>query len=197
MTAARAPRSAGWRSWALDVAVALVAVAAEVGQTFAYEGPPPAAAIGLAVVAGAVLLWRRREPLVTLGVSLAAVCGVAIAGVSPAGFAPLVALYTVASRCERRVSLAALAVTIPVSVVVALADPTHDRIGDPLFAVVCSVAAGGSESTSRRGASTGASWSAGRRWSSARASSWPGSPRTRSARRSRASCTTSSRTRSA
>jgi signal transduction histidine kinase len=143
MTQERAPRSTGWRPWALDVALALVAVALEVGQTFAYEGPPPTVAVGLAVVAGAVLVWRRREPLLTLGVSLGAVCGVAIAGVSPAGFAPLVALYTVAARCERRVSLAALAVTIPVSVVVALADPTHDRIGDPLFAVVCSVAAWG------------------------------------------------------
>jgi signal transduction histidine kinase len=143
MTQERAPGSTGWRPWALDVALALVAVAFEVGQTFANEDPPSPVAVGLAVVAGAVLLWRRREPLVTLGVSLAAVCGVAIAGVSPAGFAPLVALYTVAARCERRVSLAALAVTIPVSVVVALADPTHDRIGDQLFAVVCSVAAWG------------------------------------------------------
>jgi signal transduction histidine kinase len=131
------------RARALDIAIALVAVAFEVGQTFAYHGSPPAVAIGLAAVAGAVLLWRRREPLVTLGVSLAAVCGVAIAGVTPAGFAPLVALYTIATMRERRVSLAALAVTIPVSVVVALVDPTHDRIGDPLFAVACSVAAWG------------------------------------------------------
>jgi signal transduction histidine kinase len=143
MTRGRAPRSAGWRPWALDVAVALVAAAAEVGQAFAYDRSPPPVAVGLALVAGAVLVWRRREPLVTLGVSLGAVCGVAIAGVSPAGLAPLVALYTVATRCERRVSLAALALTIPVSVVAALTDPTHDRIGDPIFAVVCSVAAWG------------------------------------------------------
>src|SRR5262249_42890444 len=93
------------RAWALDVAVALVAAGLEVGRVSESDGSRPPVAVGFAFAAGAVLVWRRRAPLATLGVSLAAVCAVAIAGATPAGFAPLVALYTVASRRERGTSL--------------------------------------------------------------------------------------------
>jgi signal transduction histidine kinase len=78
-----------------------------------------------------------------LGVSLAAVCGVALADVAPAGFAPLIALYTVAAGRDRRVSLAALAFTAAVTLVVSVAGPSDQRHFDPIAAVVCAVGAWG------------------------------------------------------
>ena len=98
----------GRRAGAFDVLLAMGAAGLEVSQTFEPERAPPAIAVVLAFVAGAVLVLRRRDPLPTLGVSLAAVLGVAIAGVTPLAAAPLIGLYTVATLCERRGSLAAL-----------------------------------------------------------------------------------------
>ena len=136
-------RPLGWRTWAFDGALALAAAAAEVGQVFGFDRSPPPVAVGLAFLAGAALVWRRRQPLLTLGVSLAAVSGVTIADASPLGLAPLIALYTVAARCERRVSLAALAVTIPIAFATSVASPSNDQPIDPGLAVVCSAAAWG------------------------------------------------------
>jgi signal transduction histidine kinase len=148
MTQGREPshearRPLGWRAWAVDGALALGTAAVEVGQVFGFDRSPPPLAVALAFVAGAVLVRRRCEPLMTLGVSIAAVAGVAIAGVAPAGLAPLIALYTVTTRCERRVSLAALALTAMIALVVSLAGPSHERIFDPIAAVVCAVIAWG------------------------------------------------------
>jgi signal transduction histidine kinase len=131
------------RARALDPLVALGAAAIEVGQVFDYDDSPPVVAVVLAFVAGAVLLARRREPLVTLGVAVAADLGIALAGVSPAAFAPLVALYTVATRCERRVSLVALALTAGAGLAAALLGPSSNRLFDPIAAVACSVGAWG------------------------------------------------------
>jgi signal transduction histidine kinase len=148
MTPGRGPsqdgrRPVGWRAWAFDGSLALGAAAVEVGQVFGFDRSPPPVAVGLALGAGAVVVRRRCEPLITLGVSLAAVCGVAIAGVAPAGFAPLIALYTVAARCERRLSLAALALTAVVALVVSVAGPSDERLFDPIAAVACAVGAWG------------------------------------------------------
>ena len=148
MTAGREPtqdarRPLGRRAWAFDGAVAIAAAAIEVGWVFGYDHSPPPVAVGLALLAGAVLIWRRREPLVILGLSLAAVLGVTIAGASPAGFAPLVALYTVAAMCERRLSLAALALTAPITLVASVAGPADEQLVDPISAVLCSAAAWG------------------------------------------------------
>jgi signal transduction histidine kinase len=132
-----ARRPLGRRTWAFDGALALAAAAVEVGQVLGFDRSPPPVAIGLAFLAGAVLVWRRREPLVTLGASLAAVSGMTIAGASAAGLAPLVALYTVAARCERRASLAALALTTPIALVASVAGPSDEQLVDPIAAVVC------------------------------------------------------------
>jgi signal transduction histidine kinase len=148
MTAGREPtqdarRPLGRRAWAFDGAVALAVAALEVGQVFGFDHSPPPVAVGLAFVAGAVLVWRRREPLLTLGLSLAAVTGVTVAGASPMGLAPLIALYTVAAMCERRVSLAALALTTPIALVASVAGPVDEQLVDPIAAVLCSGAAWG------------------------------------------------------
>jgi|Tabmets5t2r1_1033131.scaffolds.fasta_scaffold11274_2 signal transduction histidine kinase len=131
------------RPRALDVLVALGATAIEVGWIFGQDSSSPGAAVVLAFVAGAVLLARRREPLVTLGVSLAAVLAAAVAGGSPAAFAPLVALYTVATMYDRRVSVVALALTAAVGLAATLIAPSDDPLVDPIAAVACAVGAWG------------------------------------------------------
>jgi signal transduction histidine kinase len=141
MTSARPP--VGRRGWALDVLLALGATVIEVGQVFDYDDSPPLGAVVLAVVSGAVLVPRRREPLYSFGLSLAALVGIALAGVSPAGLAPLIGLYTVATVCERRVSLIALGLTVLVAVAATLLVPSGDRFFDPIAAAACSLGAWG------------------------------------------------------
>ena len=144
MTSPRAPHAPmRRRAWALDALLAMGAAGLEVSQTFEPARSPPAVAVVLAFVAGAVLVLRRRDPLPTLGVSLVAVLGVAIAGVTPLAAAPLIGLYTVATLCERRVSLAALVLTVPVSVVTTLVVPSGDQLFDPILAAACSLGAWG------------------------------------------------------
>ena len=82
----------GRRAWGLDALLAMGAAGLEVAQTFEPDRPPPAIAVVLAFVGGAVLVLRRRDPLPTLAVSLVAMLGVAIAGVTPLAIAPLIAL---------------------------------------------------------------------------------------------------------
>ena len=144
MTPPREPHPPmGRRAWALDALLAMGAAGLEVSQTFESDRSPPAVAVVLAFVAGAVLVLRRRDPLPTLGVSLVAVLGVAIAGVTPLAAAPLIGLYTVASLCQRRVSLAALVLTVAVSVVTTLVVPSGDQLFDPILAAACSLGAWG------------------------------------------------------
>jgi signal transduction histidine kinase len=133
----------GWRSWAFDVAVALAATGFEVAQVYSFDRTAPVAAVCLAVVAGGIVVLRRRAPLQVFAVSVAAVVGIAIAGVSPAGVGPLVALYTVAVTQERRVSIPAVAVGATVATLLPLAGPSENQIFDPIAAFVCSVGAWG------------------------------------------------------
>jgi signal transduction histidine kinase len=144
MTSPREPhRPIGGRVWALDALLAMGAAALEVAQTFESDGSPPVVSVMLAFVAGAVLVLRRRHPLATLGVSLVALLGVALAGATPLAAAPLIGLYTVATLCERRVSLPALVLTVSVSVVTTLVVPSGDQLFDPILAVACSLGAWG------------------------------------------------------
>jgi signal transduction histidine kinase len=80
------------------------------------EFPREADALGVLLVAlsWGPLLFRRRAPLAVFVVSAVAATvsyslGYPDAGV---GFGPLIALYTVASRCERGVTVATLAATV-------------------------------------------------------------------------------------
>jgi signal transduction histidine kinase len=93
---------------------------------------PAWAVIGLIECTALPLAWRSLWPLPVLGVTLtAAVAGdLLFEGLQFAG--PVIALYTVARRHERRVSLAAAVVTA-----VALAVPAASRAAEnPLFAIV-------------------------------------------------------------
>ena len=160
-------------------------------------------AIVLAVVAGVALVLRRSAPLAVLATTLAAGVVVVALGDEVAGVAGGIALYTTAAICERRVSLAAL---VPTAAIAAgLSAATADAEGRHGVGRVRRDRrrhAGRRHLGARRLRADAASLHAraprnARPTPNASASSWPGSRSTRSGRRSPASCTTSSRTRSA
>jgi signal transduction histidine kinase len=105
----RRPRD--WRSFAFDLALALVATAAELAQVIGATGTPRVPALALAVVAGGALVLRRLMPLAVLATTLAATVAIVALGDDPSGLSVLIALYTTAALCELRVSLVALAAT--------------------------------------------------------------------------------------
>ena len=109
----RRPR--GRRSFAFDLALALLATAAELAQVIGATGPPRAPALVLAVVAGGALVLRRTAPLAVLATTLAATVAIVALDDDPSGVSVLIALYTTAALCERRVSLAALASTAAIA----------------------------------------------------------------------------------
>jgi signal transduction histidine kinase len=101
----------GRRSFAFDLALALLATAAELAQMIGATGTPRAPALVLAVVAGGALVLRRHMPLAVLATTLAATVAIVALGDDPSGATVLIALYTTAALCELRVSLVALAAT--------------------------------------------------------------------------------------
>jgi signal transduction histidine kinase len=105
----RRPR--GRRSFAFDLALALLATAAELAHVIGATGTPRAPALVLAVVAGGGLVLRRTAPLAVLATTLAATVAIVALGEDPSGATVLIALYTAAALCELRVSLVALAAT--------------------------------------------------------------------------------------
>ena len=109
----RRPR--GRRSLAFDLALALVATTAELGQVIGASGSPTGAAMVLAVVAGGALVLRRTSPLAVLATTLAASGAIVALDHDPSGVSVGIALYTTAALCERRVSLAALVATTAIA----------------------------------------------------------------------------------
>jgi signal transduction histidine kinase len=109
------------RSFAIDLALALVATAAELAQVIGGAGTPSPLSIALAVIAGGAIVLRRKAPLAVLATTLTAGVAVVALGDEPSGVSVLIALYTTAETCERRVSLAALAPTLAVIGVLSVA----------------------------------------------------------------------------
>jgi signal transduction histidine kinase len=103
------------RSIAFDVALALLATAAELAQVIGATGTPSGPALVLAVVAGGALVLRRTAPLAVLATTGAATVAIFALGDDPSGVSGLIALYTTAALCERRVSLAALVVAAAIA----------------------------------------------------------------------------------
>jgi signal transduction histidine kinase len=101
----------GRRSFAFDLALALIVTVTELGQLIGAPGAPSGPALALAAVAGGSLVLRRRMPLAVLATTLAATAAIVALGDDPSGLSVLIALYTTAAICELRVSLAALALT--------------------------------------------------------------------------------------
>jgi signal transduction histidine kinase len=135
----RVPR--GRRSFAFDLALALVATAAELGQVIGAEGTPSEPALVLAVVAGGALVLRRTAPVTVLATTLAAGVAIVALGDDPSGVSALIALYTTAAFCELRVSLAALALTAAIAATLSAA--TADTPGRQTSATFGAVIAAG------------------------------------------------------
>jgi signal transduction histidine kinase len=106
-------RSPGWRATAAILAPALIAIGIELALLL-DDGSASAAAICLTGVSGGALALRRSAPIVVLAVTLGAAIGIVAGGETPGGLIQLIALYTVASACDRRTSLAALVPTAAV-----------------------------------------------------------------------------------
>jgi signal transduction histidine kinase len=104
-------RPRGRRSFAFDLALALVAAAAELAQIIGAAGAPAAPSLVLAVLAGGALVLRRTAPVAVLATILAAGVVIVALGDDPSGLSVLIALYTTAAYCELRVSLGALVLT--------------------------------------------------------------------------------------
>jgi len=117
----RRPR--GRRSLAFDVTVALAAAGVEI----AMAAEAGAAAVVMAAIAGGVLAVRRFAPVAVFATTLAAGAGIVAVGGAPSGVTAGIGLYTVASLCELRVSVAVL---VPAAAITAgLSAATADRKG--------------------------------------------------------------------
>jgi signal transduction histidine kinase len=109
----RRPR--GRRSFAFDLALALLATVAELAQVIGATGAPSGPALVLAIVAGGALVLRRTAPLAVLATTGAALVAIVALGDDPSFVSGMIALYTTAALCELRVSLAALVVTAAIA----------------------------------------------------------------------------------
>jgi signal transduction histidine kinase len=125
--------AANTRRWAVDAALALIAGAVEL-WLIAGDGDASTRGVVLTLAAAAALAARRAQPLVVLAVTLAAAIAIVAGGETPGGFCILIALYTVATTCPRRVSLAALVPTaaIVTGVSVATADAGDSAVAAAL-----------------------------------------------------------------
>jgi signal transduction histidine kinase len=114
---------------------ALAACAAELALLL-NDGHAGAAAIVLTLAAAGALAVRERAPLAVLAVALASAAAIAAVGEMAAGVTVLVALYTVADVCERRVSLIALAPVIAATAAISVAGPEQPVVSAVTSAVL-------------------------------------------------------------
>lgn len=120
-------RPEGRRSSLFDVLVALFAITAELGRIIMAPGEPSTLGVSLAVATGAGLALRRYAPVSILALTLALTCSIVAIGDAPAGVGALIALYTTAAMCDRRVSLAGLVPTVLTAVIVSLHAPDPEN----------------------------------------------------------------------
>jgi signal transduction histidine kinase len=132
------PHSSRRRSQLLDVGVAALFVIFILGDLLVRPERRPLVlglALPLAGLAIVPLAWRRSAPLLVLGITGVATFTLIVTKDTPgvAAFGPLIALYTVATRSERRISLAAGIVTL-VGVIAGGLISRPDRLSWEVFA---------------------------------------------------------------
>ena len=107
------------REWAVDAAIAVAVIAAEVGGSHAasgwshhahHHGTPGAWAYVLLAVSGAALLARRRYPVTVLAVTLVTALGAGALGANLVWFAVIVAFFTAVLARQRVVAIASLVI---------------------------------------------------------------------------------------
>jgi signal transduction histidine kinase len=101
--------SAARRRVLFDLVLAAAATVVEVGLLFNDDTRPAPLPIAVTVLAGAVLLVRRRFAVTVTAATVAAAAVLAAAGFSPGGAPVVVALWSLAESRDRRLSLAVLA----------------------------------------------------------------------------------------
>ncbi|MEA2501871.1 MAG: hypothetical protein QOD01_1982, partial [Actinomycetota bacterium] len=111
------PHSSRRRSQLLDIGVAALIVIFILGDLLVRPERRSlmlGVTLPLAGLAIVPLAWRRSAPLLVLGITGVATFTLIVTRDTPglAAFGPLIALYTVATRSERRISLAAGIVTL-------------------------------------------------------------------------------------
>ena len=117
----RRPR--GRRSWAFDVALALLAIGVAFAEITTSGDGPDVPTVILTVIGGGTLVMRRSAPLVVLATTLAAATALVtieaetIDPIEAISLTVLIAVYTVGAMCELRKSITAL---VPAATVVAL-----------------------------------------------------------------------------
>jgi signal transduction histidine kinase len=118
----RRPRGPGtWpgtaRSWAIDAAIAVAAIAFEVSVSHAaavsghwhdQHGQPGTLAYALLAVGGAALLARRRYPVAVLAVTVVTAIWAGTLGASEIWFAVIVAFFTAVLARRRVIAIASL-----------------------------------------------------------------------------------------
>ena len=107
-----------WTDSLLALALTVIAVGSVVGSRTRYGYPFPVLAAIAALFTTAPIALRRYQPLAVLAVSVTAETLLLIfSNDSPVPVGVIVALYTVAAYCERRVSIRAAAwVALPITV---------------------------------------------------------------------------------
>ena len=194
-TAVAAARDAIRRHpWWTDSLLALGLTVIAVGSTvvsrtrYGYDAPVLAAIVTLFTTLPLAL--RRYRPLEVLAITVTAETALLISRPGAgAPFGVIVALYTVAAYCERRVSIRAAALTaLPITVGVIVHNASHAGIVIPELAVFAIAWVIGDNLRTRRAYL--AELEAARRGSSASARSRPTARSPTSASGSPASCTT-------
>ena len=118
----RRPR--GRRSLAFDVLVALAVLIADLlVLLLGPDAPPSVHAVLLTVIVAAALIWRRWAPRSVLAATLAIEIAIPLLGGASSGYAPSIALFTVAAMCDRRSSFAGLVPTLITAVAMTLIGP--------------------------------------------------------------------------
>jgi signal transduction histidine kinase len=149
--------AAAWQRWfspavrdaGLAVLVTLLLVSGSLGegnpsnpadrtQFRGHAAPHPGAAVLLVAVACLVLAWRRRYPVTVLVVSTAAVAAYSLLGFVNGAVlvAPILALYTVATRVSVRRALVAAVVTLGVLLTVTAANNPTGHISGGGFDII-------------------------------------------------------------
>jgi signal transduction histidine kinase len=149
--------AAAWRRWfgpqVRDVIIVIVVTAILIFGSYGegapsspsnriqfqgHAAPQPGAALILVAIAGLALLWRRRAPVTVLAVSVAATSLYSLLGLVNGAIliAPILALYTVASRVSvRRAVIFALA-TLAILMTVTAANNPFGHISGGGFDII-------------------------------------------------------------
>ncbi|MDQ3879636.1 MAG: sensor histidine kinase, partial [Chloroflexota bacterium] len=113
-------------SLSFDVLVALAVLIADLVQLFGTDGSPSIPGVLLTTIVAVLLVWRRTAPRAVLAATLALEIAIPLFDDPSTGFAPSIALFTVAVMCDRWVSIAGLVPTTIAAFVLTYTGPASE-----------------------------------------------------------------------